>query len=81
MRISQSLDTPLGRWHRLALRVHLYLCSMCRRFEQQARLLQQVGQLIGQTDRAGLGTAAILSPRARERIKQALWRQGPETPV
>lgn len=33
--LSQSLDEPLGLLDRLRLRMHLSMCSNCRRVEQQ----------------------------------------------
>jgi hypothetical protein len=76
--ISQSLETPLGTWHQLGLRVHLALCGMCGRFRRQSEVLQELGQLVGQAEREQVATTAVaLSETARERIKQVLRQEDP----
>jgi len=43
MLVSASLDRPLSRRERIAMRLHLAICVYCRRFVKQARFLQQIG--------------------------------------
>ena len=38
--VSQSLEHPLNRRERIALRMHLWLCRYCRRFSQQIQTLR-----------------------------------------
>jgi hypothetical protein len=77
--ISLSLETRLGWRQRLALRFHLGICSLCRRFRQQSRLLQQAGrdsdEALNQAD-----AGATLPESARERIKQALRERSASGP-
>jgi hypothetical protein len=70
--ISLSQDAPLTRRQRVALAFHRFLCSLCRQFTRQMRLIQRAGRAAGAADPpAGEG----LSDVARERIKQALERE------
>ena len=38
--VSQSLERPLNRQERFALRMHLWICKYCRRFSQQIQALR-----------------------------------------
>jgi hypothetical protein len=69
--ISRSLDVPLRWRERLALRFHLLVCAMCRRFRRQSLLLQEAGRIAG-SGAAPVGEPPTLSEPARDRIKQAL---------
>lgn len=40
--ISQSLDKPLSRAERLQLKLHLFICNACTRFNRQLHLLSNV---------------------------------------
>lgn len=79
--ISERQERALGFRERWALRLHLWICASCRRFERQIALLRQVLRLLGRRAEVGLGDVALaaadLAPEARERIRQALAaRQG-----
>ncbi len=74
--ISRSLDGSLTWRARLALRLHLLACRLCRLFRRQAELLQEAGRQAGQQDDA----QAMLSESARQRIKQALRQERGGTP-
>jgi hypothetical protein len=66
---SESLDRPLTGRERRALRLHLLMCHLCRRYARQLRALHHVLHRHPETyshPRTGL------SPVARERIKRAL---------
>lgn len=39
--LSESLDRPLGLTERLELRLHLKICTGCRRYQQQLRLIRK----------------------------------------
>jgi hypothetical protein len=66
--ISQSLETPL-RWRdRVALRLHLSLCGLCRKFHRQMEILQRAGRVVD--EHAPLD--ATLPNAARDRIRVAL---------
>ncbi|MCW8874986.1 MAG: zf-HC2 domain-containing protein [Gammaproteobacteria bacterium] len=69
--VSESQERALGRRERWGLRLHLWICVSCRRFERQVRLLRRVLRRLarlGESDTQG----PDLSPEARERIRQAL---------
>jgi hypothetical protein len=66
--ISQSLESPLPWRDRLALRVHLALCGLCRRFHCQLELLQRAGRVADEHARPD----ATLPEDARDRIRTAL---------
>jgi hypothetical protein len=38
--ISQSLDNPLSWSDRMKLKLHLFICNACTRFNQQLRLIK-----------------------------------------
>jgi hypothetical protein len=42
--VSKREDSALPAWQRLLLRLHLSVCTACRRFEQQVRLLRAAMQ-------------------------------------
>ncbi len=68
--MSDSLDRRLSWTERVALRGHVAVCRACRRARRQLLILQQ-------TMRKSLETAdangdEMLSPEARDRIRQAL---------
>jgi hypothetical protein len=69
--VSEGHDRKL-RWHeRLGLRIHLWSCANCRRFERQLRLIRQRLRAGASVDaREGLDTH--LSAEARERIRDAI---------
>ena len=69
--MSEGLERPLGRRERWALRLHLWLCDNCRRFERQLRVLRRALRTLSrrvETDAHG----PQLSPAARQRMRTAL---------
>jgi Putative zinc-finger len=71
--VSASLDGGLSFRQRLALRVHLLLCSGCCRFRRQMLFLREaVGRHTGAD---APDDANGLSAEARERIRRALERE------
>jgi len=69
--VSESQERALGRGERWGLRLHLWICVSCRRFERQILLLRRVLRRLArrtETDAQG----PDLSPEARERIRQTL---------
>ena len=71
--ISQAEEAPLGRWQSFLLRLHLLVCSMCRRFRRQVDLVRRAGSVC--RDDASLARPT-LSEEARERMKRAMREQG-----
>lgn len=76
--ISESQEHPLGFRERWQLRMHLWICVNCRRFEQQMTLLRQAMQMLGkraedETDSNGFPA------ESRERIRKALAERDKQT--
>ena len=69
--ISERQERPLGIRERWSLRLHLWLCVNCRRFERQLALMRKALRLLGQRAEAD-AASADLPPEARERIRKAL---------
>jgi len=72
--ISEGQERHLRLGERWGLRLHLWLCVNCRRFERQIRLLRRALRKLAwraETDTQG----PDLSPEARERILTALAGQ------
>ena len=70
---SEEMDRPLSLGEKLGLRLHLIICSTCRRFRAQ---LHYVGRAVKVWTRvASLGG---LSQERREKIRQDL-RQGSDS--
>ena len=69
--ISEHQERPLGFRERWSLRMHLWLCINCRRFERQIALMRQALRLLGKRAEADADNMD-LPPEARERIRKAL---------
>lgn len=80
--VSQSMDTTLPWYQRLAIRIHLLYCVWCRRYTAQIRFLHQATKAWA-TEAADL-SAPKLSSEAKEtmrkRLKEAL-KQTPPSPL
>jgi hypothetical protein len=70
---SESLDHSLSFPKRLGMRVHLLVCSWCRRYGKQIHFLQQAVR--EHPDELTQSHPHVLSPEARERLKRALREQ------
>ena len=68
--VSEGLERPLGFRERWSLRLHLWLCDNCRRFERQLRLLRRALRKLARGAETAQGQA--LPSAARERIRKAL---------
>jgi hypothetical protein len=76
--ISDALDRPLPLGRRLWLRLHLLLCTPCRRFSKHMKFLRAALRHYLAAERAGRpAVPAALSPEARTRIRRALEREAP----
>ncbi len=67
---SRSLDQTLPWRERLALRLHTFICRVCRRYVRQLELLRRAVNRLAQDD--PLSSQAQLSPEARSRIRDTL---------
>ncbi len=69
--LSERQERPLTLRERWGLRLHLWMCVSCRRFEQQLALIRQAMRSL--RGRAHAQAQDVeLTPEARERIRQAL---------
>jgi hypothetical protein len=69
--LSQRQERPLGLRERLGLRLHLWMCVSCRRFEQQLALMRQALRALRRRAETE-AEAAELAVDARDRIRHAL---------
>lgn len=73
--ISERQERPLGFWEHWGLRLHVWMCVSCRRFEQQMALMRQALRMLGKRAEAAAerdGDSADFPPEARERIRKTL---------
>src|ERR1041385_4695796 len=70
---SEALDKQLPFFKRVGLRLHLLVCSWCRRYGKQVRFLRQA--MHDHPDELCEASSQGLSPEARERLKRALHGQ------
>lgn len=66
--VSESLDRELSLRERMALRVHLMMCSLCRTYQHQILQLRTILKGAARPDEP-------LPEDARERIRQAIKDQ------
>lgn len=69
--VSETQDRRLGFRESWGLRLHLWICDNCRRFERQIRMLRQAMRTLArrvETDTQG----PDLSPAAYARIRKAV---------
>ncbi len=69
--ISESQERPLGFLEYWGLKMHLWMCVSCRRFEQQMTLMRQALRMLG-TRAEATDDGSEFPPEARERIRKAL---------
>ena len=69
--ISERQDRKLRLYQRLALRMHLWVCGNCRRFERQMRLIRRMLRS-GREPETTSDQLPGLSAEARERIRTLL---------
>ena len=67
--VSESFDRKLSLRERMAMRMHLAMCSLCRTYQHQVVQLRALLQGAAQSDAP---VEKPLSEEARERIKQSL---------
>ncbi len=68
--ISQALDRQLPLRRRLSIRLHVTMCSFCRRYEKQLRLLRH--GFTSYADPEKNMSERSLSPEARAKLKKAI---------
>lgn len=70
--VSQSRDRRLRWSERLALRLHLWICDQCRRFERQVAWLGSLGRVLESSPEKFVPADADLSAETRERIRREI---------
>ncbi len=72
--ISESLDRPLSFRQRMSVAMHLFVCRFCSRYRKQMRLISLAVQRLAKDKGDALENISddMLSPEARERIKENL---------
>lgn len=70
---SESLDRSLPFFKRAGLGLHLLVCSWCRRYGKQIRLMK--GAVHEHADAIHNAESEALSDEAKERIKKSLQEQ------
>ncbi|HFD12858.1 MAG TPA: zf-HC2 domain-containing protein [Crenotrichaceae bacterium] len=73
--ISKKLDDHLTWRDRIALRLHLMMCKLCRGYASDVSKLHVLMRDSGEEARALLPDSIKLSEQSRERITQALSKQ------
>ena len=76
--VSEGRDRELSFYQRLSVRMHLAMCSMCRRFAKQLDFIGRLTRMAGRTGSLLVEGGILdqrLSPDAKSRIKQELSRR------
>ena len=79
LRVSRAMDDRLPVGQRLAVRMHLLMCSLCRRYQKQLALMRQMLRRMPAEDRTG-APLFTLSADAKHRLRLSLSRQEVEPP-
>lgn len=72
MLVSESLEHELPFRQRLAVRLHLMMCSLCRKYKRQTLLLRELFHRMVRSEDEQPYSGPHLPEASRERIKQAL---------
>jgi hypothetical protein len=69
--ISQSMERSLSLRERIALKLHLWVCTWCQWYLEHLQLIREAARAKA-AEIPALNTSPALSPEARERIKRKL---------
>ncbi|MEJ2344501.1 MAG: zf-HC2 domain-containing protein [Gammaproteobacteria bacterium] len=72
--VSEGLDRKLRLQERIGVRLHLWICKRCRRFERQLRFLRRVLR-VGAYE-GSFPVEKPLPPEVAERIRRVLRDRG-----
>lgn len=76
---SRSLDASLSVRERMGLRLHLFMCRACSRYERQIRAIRSaLAEGVARMSEIEAMGRFSLSPEDREEINRALAAAGPE---
>jgi len=67
--VSDAHERPLSPGERLRLRLHLFICGMCRAYARDIRLLKSICGLLEKT---AVNDSTCMSDADRARIREAL---------
>ena len=71
--VSESLDRDLTWYRRIMLRLHIFICGACARYEKQLHFIRaNVSRKVSQENKLSDEPPEKLSNDARTRMKQAL---------
>ena len=70
--VSESLEHELPFRQRLGMRIHLMMCSLCRKYNRQALLLRELFRRMARFEEDQPDSRQHLPEATRERIKQIL---------
>lgn len=76
--VSESLDHRLPFYRRFLIRMHLYMCKYCFRFDKQLHFIRNISRDQKLQD-STLDQSVSLPPEAYERIKQSI-KSTPRSP-
>lgn len=70
---SKSMEGKITLWERASMRLHMWSCNLCRRYEQQLKFLRTAAGNLGRhSQEQGMNHAPGLSAEARARMKRSL---------
>lgn len=72
--ISEGQERQLSLKERMNLRLHLFMCTSCRRFERQLARVREI--MRNESSQDSLENSVPLPDEAQERIRQALKSHG-----
>ena len=71
--ISESMDRSLPLRRRIGVRIHLFICRFCARYERQLLLLRETARRMAEAKEwPGEPSVETLSDGARDRIRKSL---------
>ncbi len=70
--LSRAQDERLSFTERMGVRIHLWMCHLCRGYEKQLRFIRKATERLAQGSAHDDEAATSLPPEARERVKEAL---------
>lgn len=70
--MSQALDIRLPLSRRIGLRIHVWLCTMCARYEKQLQFLQRAAARYAGHTAQSMRDDSALNPAAAQKIAQKI---------
>lgn len=70
--VSESLEHELPFRQQIGMRIHLMMCSLCRKYKRQTLLLRELFRRMARFEEGQPDSRQHLPEATRERIKQTL---------